>query len=106
MNRDKASIVSRSDSVDIASALGIPLPGRRNSSFAQRAILNRYFLFPFSPDASRKGQILLEIRTKGTLQVPMALWNTQAFFEHASVEEQLHSVYYGILISVIFFNLL
>jgi hypothetical protein len=51
--------------------------------FTQRPILNRHFLFPFSPDASGKGQILLEIRTKGALQVPMALWNTQALFSQA-----------------------
>ncbi|WP_227520232.1 7TM diverse intracellular signaling domain-containing protein [Marinobacter sp. LV10R510-11A] len=73
--------------------------------FAQRPILNRHFLFPFSANARADRQILLEIHTQGTLQVPMALWNTQTFFEHASVEEQLHAIYYGILISVIFFNL-
>jgi EAL domain-containing protein (putative c-di-GMP-specific phosphodiesterase class I)/GGDEF domain-containing protein len=73
--------------------------------FTQRPILNRHFLFPFSPDAKGGRQVLLEVRTEGTLQVPMTFWNTQEFFEHASVEEQLHAVYYGILISVIFFNL-
>ncbi|RBW49086.1 EAL domain-containing protein [Marinobacter sp. F3R11] len=73
--------------------------------FAQRPVLNRHFLFPFSPEAGSGGQILLEVRTEGTLQVPITLWNTQAFFEHASVEEQIHAAYYGILISVIFFNL-
>lgn len=73
--------------------------------FAQRPILNRHFLFPFSANASANQQIVLEVRTTGALQVPMALWNTQAFFEHASVEEQLHAVYYGIIISVLFFNL-
>lgn len=73
--------------------------------FDQRPILNRHFLFPFSPGTSNNRQILLEVQTSGTLEVPIALWNTQAFFEHASVEDQLHAVYYGILISVIFFNL-
>ena len=73
--------------------------------FTQRPILNRHFLFPFSADTSTKRQILLEVHTTGTLQVPLALWNDQSFFEHASVEEQLHAVYYGILISAIFFNL-
>jgi len=73
--------------------------------FAQRPILNRHFLFPFSPNTRAHQQILLEVRTTGTLQAPMALWNAQVFFEHASVEEQLHAIYYGILISVIFFNL-
>ncbi|MGO1460876.1 MAG: EAL domain-containing protein [Marinobacter sp.] len=73
--------------------------------FTQRPILNRHFLFPFSTDTPADRKIFLEIHTTGTLQAPLALWNTQAFFEHASVEEQLHAIYYGILISVIFFNL-
>src|SRR5690554_4013828 len=73
--------------------------------FAQRPVLNRHFLFPFSADANANPQVLLAVHTSGTLQVPMSLWNSQSFFEHASVEEQLHSIYYGILISVIFFNL-
>lgn len=73
--------------------------------FSQRPILNRHFLFPFSPSANESRQVLLEIHSSGTLQIPMALWDSNTFFEHASVEEQLHAVYYGILISVIFFNL-
>ncbi|WP_417515647.1 EAL domain-containing protein [Marinobacter sp.] len=79
--------------------------GDRNP-FSQRPILNRHFLFPFSPENSDNRQILLEIRTSGTLQVPVEFWNTQTFFEHASVEEQLNALYYGIMISVILFNLL
>ena len=31
--------------------------------------------------------------------------DAQAFFEHSSTEDQMHAVYYGILITVIFFNL-
>lgn len=73
--------------------------------FAQRPVLNRHFLFPFTPAKNSDQQILLEVHTKGSLQMPLALWDTQEFFEHASIEEQLHAVYYGILISVIFFNL-
>lgn len=73
--------------------------------FEQRPVLNRHFLFPFSADTSPNQQILLKIYTSGSLQVPMAFWNAQSFFEHSSVEEQLHAMYYGILISVIFFNL-
>lgn len=74
--------------------------------FSQRPILNRHFLFPFDPSINGNREILLEVRTGGTLQAPLSLWNTKEFFEHASVEEQLHAVYYGILITVIFFNLI
>lgn len=74
--------------------------------YAQRPIRNRHFAFPFNPENSDNRQILLEARSAGTLQVPLKFWNTQAFFEHASVEEQLNALYYGILITVILFNLL
>lgn len=73
--------------------------------FSQRPVLNRHFLFPFTPATNSDRQILLEVHTRGSLQVPLALWDTHEFFEHASIEEQLHAVYYGILISVVFFNL-
>ncbi|PTB91410.1 diguanylate cyclase, partial [Marinobacter sp. Z-F4-2] len=36
---------------------------------------------------------------------PLKLWNSRSYFEKASVESQLHAGYYGILITVICFNL-
>ncbi|MBK1886400.1 EAL domain-containing protein [Marinobacter sp. DY40_1A1] len=73
--------------------------------FTSRPVLNRHFLFPFSANINTDQQIFLEVKTTGTLQVPLTLWNAQTFFEHASIEEQIHAIYYGVLISVIFFNL-
>ncbi|WP_421866103.1 EAL domain-containing protein [Marinobacter adhaerens] len=73
--------------------------------FEQRPILHRHFLFPFEQSIASEYQILLEVRTEGAMQIPVRLWNAQAFFEHSSTEDQMHSLYYGILITVIFFNL-
>ncbi|MBU2953217.1 EAL domain-containing protein [Marinobacter sp. F3R08] len=73
--------------------------------FDQRPIRHRYFLFPFEQSTASQYEILLEVHTKGAMQIPLRLWNAQAFFEHASREDQMHALYYGILITVIFFNL-
>lgn len=73
--------------------------------FDQRPILHRHFLFPFEQSIASEYEILLEVRTDGAMQIPVRLWNAQAFFEHSSTEDQMHAVYYGILITVIFFNL-
>ncbi|HBC34931.1 MAG TPA: diguanylate cyclase, partial [Marinobacter adhaerens] len=73
--------------------------------FEQRPILHRHFLFPFEQSIASEYQILLEVRTEGAMQIPVRLWNAQAFFEHSSTEDQMHALYYGILITVIFFNL-
>lgn len=72
--------------------------------FSERPIQYRNFLFPFEHDDSADYRIVLEIRSKGAMQVPLQLWNSQAFFENAFREDLAHAVYYGILITVIFFN--
>ena len=73
--------------------------------FSQRPILHRHFLFPFDQRPASNYQILLKVRTQGAMQIPVKLWNAQTFFEHSSTEEQIHALYYGILITVILFNL-
>ncbi|MDI9244095.1 EAL domain-containing protein [Marinobacter sp. CHS3-4] len=73
--------------------------------FDQRPIAHRHFLFPFEATDGKQHEIVLRITTQGAMQIPMRLWVPGAFFEQVSVEDQLHSVYYGILLSVIFFNL-
>jgi len=73
--------------------------------FTDRPILHRYFLFPFDQSIASEYRILLRVSTQGAMQIPLRLWNAQAFFEHTSAEDQLHAIYYGILITVIFFNL-
>ncbi|MDX1634548.1 MAG: 7TM-DISM domain-containing protein, partial [Marinobacter sp.] len=73
-------------------------------AFDQRPLRHPNFLVPFrtsDPGAT----IYLKVSTSGALQVPVRIWPQDAFFEHLSVEDQLHAIYYGILITVIFFNL-
>ncbi|MEP3166925.1 MAG: EAL domain-containing protein [Marinobacter sp.] len=73
--------------------------------FDQRPVRHRNFLFAYNVDPDSDYQILLRVRSQGAMQIPVRLWNTAAFFEAASVEDQMHAIYYGILIMVIFFNL-
>lgn len=73
--------------------------------FEQRPIAHRHFLFPFSTNPGDRYEVVLRVKTQGAMQIPMRLWTPETFFEKVSAEDQLHSVYYGILLSVIFFNL-
>ncbi len=73
--------------------------------FQQRPILHRHFLFPFERQPTAEYEILLDVSTTGAMQVPLALWNDKSFFESSFIEDQIHAVYYGILITAIFFNL-
>ncbi len=73
--------------------------------FTQRPILHRHFLFPFTRDDDGHYDILLAVQTSGAAQLPLALWHDKTFFEGAFVEDMVHAVYYGVLITAIFFNL-
>ena len=73
--------------------------------FDQRPIAHRHFLFPFQVSPGDSYEIVLRVKTQGAMQVPMRIWTPAAFFEQVSITDQLHSVYYGILLSVLFFNL-
>lgn len=73
--------------------------------FHQRPIQHRNFLFAYDIEPKAEYQILLRVRSQGAMQIPVRLWDPATFFEAASVEDQMHAIYYGILIMVIFFNL-
>ncbi|PSF08808.1 EAL domain-containing protein [Marinobacter halophilus] len=73
--------------------------------FSERPVKHPHFLFPFQLQPEQDYQILLRVETEGAMQVPLRLWNNRSYFEKASIESQLHAGYYGILITVICFNL-
>ena len=73
--------------------------------FGQRQIQHRNFLFSFETDPLNEYQALLRIRTQGAMQIPVRLWDPRTYFEATSIEDQVHAIYYGILIMVIVFNL-
>jgi EAL domain-containing protein (putative c-di-GMP-specific phosphodiesterase class I)/GGDEF domain-containing protein len=73
--------------------------------FNQRPVAHRNFLFPFRASPGNRYEIVLRVETQGAMQVPVRIWTPTAFFEQISITDQLHSVYYGIMLSVLFFNL-
>ncbi|WP_404365366.1 EAL domain-containing protein [Marinobacter sp.] len=79
------------------------LTGDRRS-FEQRPLQHPNFLVPLEA-GEENIEVFIRVSTSGALQVPIRIWHQDAFFAHASVEDQLHAIYYGILITVIFFNL-
>ncbi|WP_323752797.1 EAL domain-containing protein [Marinobacter sp.] len=73
--------------------------------FSERAVQHPHFLFPLRLQSDGHYEILIRVQTEGAMQIPLKLWDRQQYFEHASVETQLHAGYYGILLTVICFNL-
>ncbi len=73
--------------------------------FAERPVQHPHFLFPLRLTPDGQYQVLMRVQTDGAMQVPLKLWSNRSFFEKASIETLLHAGYYGILLTVICFNL-
>ncbi|WP_165857409.1 EAL domain-containing protein [Marinobacter sp. JSM 1782161] len=72
---------------------------------ANRPLQHPHVLYPYTVDPDSRYRFLIRVQTSGALQVPITVWERDAFFDHISRIDQAHAVYYGILITVIFFNL-
>lgn len=70
-----------------------------------RPMQHPHFLLPYTVESDNDYHFLVRVQTNGALQVPIRIWQRDDFFDHISRVDQAHAVYYGILITVIFFNL-
>lgn len=73
--------------------------------FSERPLYHPSFLVPYTVEPGVNYEILLSVQTNGAHQVPIRLWEQNALFDALTTEDRLHSLYYGILITTIFFNL-
>lgn len=74
-------------------------------SFTNRAVHHPYFLFPVTLKPPHDYQVLVRVATQGAIQLPLEVWSPVELFEHLNLEDQAHALYYGILLVIIFFNL-
>lgn len=73
--------------------------------FSQRPFQHHKFLFPAITEGHGQHQLLLRIETRGAHHVPIRLWEPEMLFRQVSLEDQIHSVYYGIMITIVLFSL-
>lgn len=73
--------------------------------FSERPLSHPSFLIPYTTEPGVEYEILLSVQTSGAHQVPVKLWEQNALFDALTTEDRLHSLYYGVLVTTIFFNL-
>ncbi len=73
--------------------------------FATRPLSNRNFVFPLKLAPKSVTYLYIRTQTEGSTQLPLDLWEPKAF--HAMDEEILgsHSIYYGMMLVMVFYNL-
>ncbi len=74
--------------------------------FSQRPVAHPHFLFPIQLQAGERQEFYLRVMTRGSQLVPLNLWQDIPLFMKLSKEDQLHAVYFGVVIVIVFFNLL
>lgn len=74
--------------------------------FSERPLSHPSFLFPLERQAGVDNGILLRIETQGAHHVPMELWAPASLYVQINKEDQLHSLYYGTLMTIILFSLM
>jgi signal transduction histidine kinase len=74
--------------------------------FASRAITNRFYVFPVQLPAHSEQVVYLRIAALDGLLVPARLWTEEAFNKNMREDYMRQSVYYGITIAMVLFNLL
>jgi EAL domain-containing protein (putative c-di-GMP-specific phosphodiesterase class I)/GGDEF domain-containing protein len=76
------------------------------SPYHQRLIPHPHFLFPLDLDPGESNTIYLRVVTAGSQSVPINLWNTTALFVHLVQQDELNALYVGVVLVIVFFNLL
>jgi adenylate cyclase len=71
--------------------------------FAEREIAHRHPLFRLP--AALAGPAYLHVYSEGLINIPLRLWQPDAFASHVAYEEFGFGVYYGIMLVMVLYNL-
>jgi diguanylate cyclase (GGDEF)-like protein len=72
----------------------------------QRPLAHRTFVFPFTLDPAQTHALYLRVSTTGSHQLPLAIWQPQAFYEANEADMTVRGMLYGMLLIMGLFALL
>ena len=72
--------------------------------FTNRLLKHRNFLVPISFPANKKLNILLRIESQTSMQVPLTLWQQEAFFEAEQKIVLIYGLFYGAMLIMVAYN--
>jgi len=73
--------------------------------YIDRPVRHRGFVIPMMIPASELTTLYLRVRTTGSLQLPMTLWSSDAFHDHEEAVMSVYGIYFGIILSMLLYNL-
>jgi PAS domain S-box-containing protein len=75
-------------------------------SFASRAIAHRNHVLPVRLVPGTDNVMVLRVQSEGTVAVPATLWQPAALWRHDQATYAALSLYFGLLVGLLFYNLL
>jgi EAL domain-containing protein (putative c-di-GMP-specific phosphodiesterase class I)/GGDEF domain-containing protein len=73
--------------------------------FSQRPVRHRDFLFPVTFQANQSVDLYIKVKTQGSLQVPLEIWDRDLFIWQDQDEQFIKATYYGMLLVLVVYNL-
>jgi len=74
--------------------------------FTSRAVPHRNHVLPVALEPGGETLVYLRVQSQGTLSAPVRLWQAPALWQHDQLEYSLLSLYFGLLIGLLLYNLL
>ena len=74
--------------------------------FSSRAVKNRFYVFPVAVPAQTQQVVYLRVQALDGLVIPGRLWTERGFQEHSKQDYMVQTLYYGMVIAMVLFNLL
>lgn len=73
--------------------------------FYPRDVDDPSMLFSFQLRSGEKVDLYARVHSKGSMILPVRIWQEDEFYEHASSEQKFHFFYYGSLVVIVLINL-
>ncbi len=73
--------------------------------YSSRPIPNSDFLFPINMHPNERVTVYLKVLSEGTVNIPLNMWNREAYLLRDSEKKQIHGIYFGIMFSIFAFNI-
>jgi len=73
--------------------------------YINRPLRFRTFVMPLTIPANTAVTMYLRVQTSGSLQVPLSLWSEKSYYEHDEFAMAAIAIYFGIILSLVLYNM-
>lgn len=77
-----------------------------NYPFFDRPIDHRMFILPMRWEPGEQKELVIRVESSSSLQVPLTLWKSDAFYSATAYDNLAHGIFFGTLLAIAAYNLL